>query len=118
MIEGKYGVITGDGEVCIPNIYDKIDFLSEKYFKVALGKFSFEINEETDDILVSGGKWGIVDIENNIIVPVQYTDIVYGHHENRYFAYENGIMEGRNDDHNGEYMWSVKDGKRIELTNL
>lgn len=118
MIEGKYGVITGDGEVCIPNIYDKIDFLSEKYFKVALGKFSFEINEETDDILASGGKWGIADIENNIIVPVQYTDIVYAHHENRYFAYENGIMEGRNDDHNGEYMWSVKDGKRIELTNL
>lgn len=118
MIEGKYGVISGDGEVCIPNMYDKIDSLSEKYFKVALGKFSFEINEQNDDVLASGGKWGIVDSKNNLIVPVQYTNIVYSHHEDRYFAYENGIMEGRSDDHNCEYWWFVKDGKMVELNNL
>lgn len=118
MIEGKYGVISSDGEICIPNIYDKIEFLSDKYLKVALGKFTFEINEKNNDILASGGKWGIVDIKNNIIASIRYTNIVYAHHEDRYFAYENGIMEGRNDDHNGEYWWFVKDGKRIELNGL
>lgn len=116
--EGKYGVISADGEVCIPNIYDKIEFLSEKYFRVALGKFSFEIKEKNDDVLASGAKWGIVDIENNLILPVQYTHIVYGHQENRYFSYEDGIMEGRYDHHSCEYWWFVINGKMIELTHL
>jgi hypothetical protein len=116
--EGKYGVISSDGEVCIPNIYDKIEFLSQKYFRVALGKFSFEIDKKNDNVLASGAKWGIVDIENNLILPIQYTNIVYNHHEDRYFAYENGIMEGRIDAHSCEYWWFVIDGKMIELTHL
>ncbi len=113
--EGKYGVISSDGEVCIPNIYDKIDFLSEKYFKVALGKWLFEIDKKNDNVYASGGKWGIVDRKNNLIVPVQYTNIVYNHHEDRYFAYENGMMEGRKDEHSGDYWWFVIDGKMTEL---
>ncbi|PIF47231.1 WG repeat protein [Chryseobacterium sp. 52] len=113
--EGKYGVIFGNGEVCIPNIYDKIELLNEKYFKVALGKFKFEIDERNDNVTATGGKWGVADLKNKVVVPIQYTNIFYGHHNDTYIAYEDGVMSGQDDPHNGGYWWTVKDGRLINL---
>lgn len=112
---GKYGIIDAEGKICVPNIYDKIQQIHDDYFKVAIGKFNFKINPDTDEIIASGGKWGIIDSKNEIIVPVTFTNIYYDRHRNSFLAYEGGVMIGYEDSHDNTYIWSVNGGKEIEF---
>ncbi|MBP9849768.1 MAG: WG repeat-containing protein [Flavobacterium sp.] len=64
---GKWGIISADGKVVIPNEYDFIDFLSPKYLKVAKGIFTTKKDQNFNNI-----KWGVIDLDNNIIVPIVF----------------------------------------------
>ncbi|AYZ13546.1 hypothetical protein EGY05_17075 [Chryseobacterium arthrosphaerae] len=112
--QGKYGIIYGDGEVCIPNIYDKMIQIHNDHFQVALGEFSFEIDDEKEEIISTGGKWGVVNTKNEIIVPIQYTNIYFHKYPLGYTAYEGGVSIGYHDFNEGIY-WGVKDSKPVEF---
>lgn len=116
--EGKYGLINADGEICIPNIYDKMQQIHDDHFKVATGKFKFKIDHEKQEVISTGGKWGVINSKNEIIVPLKYTDIFYNKHKNSYIAYEGGEMIGFENPHDQNYWWSVKNGKEIKFKIL
>jgi hypothetical protein len=109
--EGKYGLMNTDGKICIPNIYDKIQQIHDDHFKVALGKFIFKIDTEKEEVTATGGKWGVINSKNEIIIPIEYTNIYYDRHKNVYIAYQGGEMTGYEDPHDNSYYWSVKNGK-------
>ncbi|OQP46283.1 hypothetical protein A4H97_31490 [Niastella yeongjuensis] len=70
---GIWGIIYADGTTKIPNEYAFVDgFVNPDYFKVALGNFSFYVNDDTGHLIAEGVKWGVVDANNNIIVPIEY----------------------------------------------
>ena len=112
--EGKYGLINADGEICIPNIYDKMQQIHDDHFKVAIGKFNFKLDEEKDEVTATGAKWGVINSKNEIIVPLKYTNIFYDKQKNSYIAYEGGEMTGYEDSHTQNYWWNVKNGKETK----
>ncbi len=71
-IEGKWGIISADGKIIIPNDYDYIEVISKDYFRVAKGEFIFTEDEEEWTITLNGMKWGIIDIHNKIVIPIKY----------------------------------------------
>lgn len=112
--EGKYGLINADGEICIPNIYDKMQQIHDDHFKVALGKFNFKLDKEKEEVTATGAQWGIINSKNEIIVPLKYTNIFYDKQKNSYIAYEGGELTGYEDSHTQNYWWNVKNGKETE----
>ena len=69
---GIWGIIDADGTVKIPCEYAFVDaFVSPHFFKVAKGNFTFYF-DETGNLIAEGVKWGVVDANNNIIVPIEY----------------------------------------------
>ncbi len=71
---GNWGIILPDGQEIIPPNYDYIDVLPHGYFRVGVGKISVEYNKDKDDDIINanGMKWGVIDQNNNIIVPIEY----------------------------------------------
>lgn len=70
---GKWGIIDADGRTVIPNDYDYIDFqISPNFYKVAIGNFEFEFNQEHCNVYAKGVKWGIIDKNNTVVVPIIY----------------------------------------------
>jgi hypothetical protein len=110
--KGKWGVIDGAGEVLIPNTYSYVDFLrNPKYFKVGIGEM--EVTEFRDDekrhrTSVRNVKWGIVDIKNNVIVPIQY-DWIDEVESTIWVVYKGGTVF-YNDDYQEDY-WAHEGGK-------
>ena len=113
--KGKYGLMNGNGEVCIPNIYDRIVQIHDDYFKVAMGEFNFKIEEEKDIVIATGGKWGIINSRHEIIIPIKYTDIYFDRHKNSFLAYEGGVMIAYEDPHESSYIWHLHESKEIEF---
>lgn len=54
-IKGKYGFINREGILCIPAIYDKIGFFSDKYVNV-----------------MKSGKWGYIDKDGKAMTKFKY----------------------------------------------
>ncbi len=79
LYRGKWGIVEAGGQIVIPIDYDYIDFLENPdFFKVCQGELNF--TDEMDDeegvyrkTLIPGtAKWGIIDRENRIVVPIEY----------------------------------------------
>jgi len=71
---GKHGYINRDGELTIPLEYDDAEEIPyRKYFKVA-----------------KNGKWGIIDIQNKIMIPFQWNHLTVSYHHDLIFC---GIEE-------------------------
>jgi hypothetical protein len=86
----KWGIITLGGSDNIPAIYDYISpMIADNYFRVFIGDYSCEFDEYSSDLFgeyldtkswngddylgtLKAGKWGIIDLENRILVPVEY----------------------------------------------
>lgn len=65
----EYGVITADGEEIVPfGKYQWIDGFDKGLARVKLGKV-------TNGIKDSGNKWGLIDVDGNEVLPVEYDDI-------------------------------------------
>jgi len=107
--KGKWGIINADGSIKIPNEYDYIDFLrNPQYFKVCKGDLQFRIEEDDSRLIAFNAKWGVVDINNNIIVPIEYDWV--NELEATIWAVYNGGEVFYNDDYQEEY-WTIKGGK-------
>ena len=110
---GKWGIIKADGSIKIPLEYDYIDFLrNPRFFKVCKGNLVINDWEDVESdyrLNVSGdAKWGIVDAENNIIVPLEYDWI--DEVESTIWVVYTGGQVYYNDDYQEDY-WVSKGGK-------
>ena len=73
----EYGVITADGEEIVPfGKYQWIDGFDKGLARVKLGKV-------TNGIKNSGNKWGLIDVDGNEVLPVEYDDIWNFYAKNR-----------------------------------
>jgi len=110
--KGKWGIIDGAGEIIIPNEYCYIDFLrTPKYFKGGIGEMEvseFKDEEQNNRTSIANVKWGIVDINNKIIVPIEY-DWIDEVESTIWVVYKGGVVY-YNDNYQEEY-WTIKDGK-------
>lgn len=86
----KWGIINIYGSNVIPAIYDYISpMIADNFFKVFIGDYSWEEDDYSSDLFdeyldtaswnvdyyegtLKNGKWGIVDSENRILVPIEY----------------------------------------------
>lgn len=110
---GKWGIIEADGSIKIPLEYDYIDFLrNPRFFKVCKGNLVVNDWEDVESdyrLNVSGdAKWGIVDAENNSIVPIEY-DWIDEVESTIWVVYKGGQVY-YNDDYQENY-WTIKGGK-------
>lgn len=110
--KGKWGIINGLGEVVIPNEYCFVDFLKNpKYFKVGIGTMEiedFEDKEQNFRTSIKNVKWGIVDINHKVIVPIEYEWI--DEVESTIWVVYKGGTVFYNDDYQEDY-WTIENGK-------
>lgn len=110
--QGKWGIINGAGNIIIPNDYSFVDFLrNPKYFKVCIGEIEvldYEDDDENYIISIKNVKWGIVDINNEIIVPIEY-DWIDEVESTVWVVYKGGTVF-YNDDYQEDY-WTIKNAK-------
>ncbi|RQO71438.1 hypothetical protein DBR40_16665 [Pedobacter sp. KBW01] len=111
--KGKWGMLDGDGKLIIPAEYDFIDCIcSETQFKVALGDLVIDLckSQIGGEItyIAKGAKWGIINENNEILVPIQY-DWVEELALNNY-AVNIGCTLEYNDNYQEEY-WFAQNGK-------
>jgi hypothetical protein len=106
---GIWGIINADGAVKIPCEYAFVDaFENLQFFKVAKGVFNFYFEEETGNLIAEGVKWGVVDANNKIIVPIEY-DWVQEAGEAQWVVNKGGTVYF-NDDYQHEH-WAVRGGR-------
>ena len=110
--KGKWGIIEANGDVKIPNEYDYIDCLrNPNYFKVCKGNLSFSEEEDEEGnyrVYAENAKWGIIDSNNNIVVPIEY-DWIEDIESTIWVVYKGGKVY-YNDDYQEDY-WTIKGGK-------
>jgi len=106
---GIWGIIHADGAVKIPCEYAFVDpFVNPRFFKVAKGNFHFYFDEETGNLIAEGVKWGVVDADNNIIVPVEFDWVQEV--EDTWVVNRGGTVFFNNDQQ--EEYWDVRGGKQ------
>jgi hypothetical protein len=106
---GIWGIINADGAVKISCEYAFVDaFVSPRFFKVAKGDFNFYFDDDTGNLIADGVKWGVVDADNNIIVPIEF-DWVQEVGDTIWVVNKGGTVFF-NDDYQEEY-WTVRGGK-------
>ncbi|MFN6377665.1 MAG: WG repeat-containing protein [Flavobacteriales bacterium] len=73
---GHWGIIDGIGNIVLPNDYSFVDFFENpNFFKVGLGEIELEEHEDREGYHTSSlknVKWGVVDKNNKIVVPIIY----------------------------------------------
>lgn len=92
-INSKYGIISRNGEIIIPFIYDKYFYFSDNFSVVCLDykygvidinneiviPFMYDLISKKDGLFVFGaclkGFWGVIDIENNKLVEFAFQHI-------------------------------------------
>ncbi|MFY7999104.1 MAG: WG repeat-containing protein [Candidatus Kapaibacteriota bacterium] len=110
--KGAWGIIAADGSIVIPNEYAFIDFLQNPhYFKVCKGEIT--IGEMQDDNgffrpTVENLKWGIIDKNNTVVVPIEY-DWIYEVESTLWVVFKGGTVL-YDEDYQEEY-WKIRDGK-------
>ena len=75
-VVAKCGLINNIDEFIIPPIYDNIQYIGTDTVAVNIG---FKEGKKYQ----YSGRWGIVDLNNQILVPLKYTDMI---------CWEDGIM--------------------------
>jgi hypothetical protein len=107
--QGKWGILDEVGKEFIPCQYVYIDFFrNPSYFKVAMGELTLDFEENSHHIFCTGGKWGVINTENQVIVPLIY-EWVEEIHETLW-AVNIGGKVFYNDDYQEDY-WTVRGGK-------
>lgn len=64
----KCGLIDHTGEFVIPPIYDNMKYIGGNHVAVNIGFKDFEEFQIT-------GEWGVIDLDNHILIPRKYTDM-------------------------------------------
>lgn len=106
--KGKWGIVHESGEIVIESIYDFIDFLGlSDYFKVFQGDLTFSEDDQLGTVVL-GGQCGIINYQNEVIVPVKYTWI--DEIAEDLWAVNLGGTVYYNDEYQEDY-WTVSGGK-------
>jgi len=74
---GKWGLMDVKGDVIIPNIYDG---LNSRYSIMDSNLIIVNKGAEViflEDEVAYGGKWGVVNFKNQLIIPLEYDEIFY-----------------------------------------
>jgi hypothetical protein len=104
---GTWGIIYADGTTKIPVEYAFVDgFVNPDYFKVARGNFTFYFDEAINQLIAEGVKWGVVDANNNIVVPIEY-DWVQEVNDTCWVVNKGGTVFFND----REERWEVRDGQ-------
>lgn len=110
--KGAWGIISADGKIVIPNEYAFIDFLQNPhYFKVCKGEITIgEMQDERGFFrpTVENVKWGIIDKNNTVIVPIEY-DWIHEVESTLWVVYKGGTVY-YDEDYQEEY-WKIRGGK-------
>lgn len=110
--KGDWGIIAADGGIVIPNEYAFIDFLQNpQYFKVCKGEITIgEMQDERGFFrpTVENLKWGIIDKNNAVIVPIEY-DWIWEVESTLWVVYKGGTVY-YDEDYQEEY-WKIRGGK-------
>ena len=64
----KCGLINTSGEFLVPPIYDDMRYVGGTNIAVNIGF-------EEHDTYQESGKWGMIDMENHILIPLKYSDL-------------------------------------------
>jgi len=97
-IQGKIGIINKEFEVILEPIYDLILMYFNQFFLFKAENLIIDYSLETDWLIydafygIKGGKWGVADINGNIIVPIEYDLIKPTFEEGIYLANNGGIL--------------------------
>jgi len=109
---GIWGIIHADGSIKIPCEYAFVDaFVNPRFFKVAKGSFNFYFDEE-GSLIAEGVKWGVVDADNNIIVPIEFDWVQEV--EDTVWVVNRGGTVFFNDDYPAE-RWEVRGGEQTVI---
>lgn len=73
----KSGVIDSEGKIVIPTIYDWVEEIAPNLWAVNNGGDVFYNDEYQEEYwTIQGGKWGVINSENEEIVPIEYDVIM------------------------------------------
>ncbi|MBO9204334.1 MULTISPECIES: WG repeat-containing protein [Niastella] len=112
--KGVWGIIYPDGTTKIPCEYAFVDaFVNPHFFKVAQGNFTFFFDETTGQLTATGVKWGVVDANNKIVVPIEYDWVAEAGGIG--WTVNKGGTVFFNDDYEEE-RWDVRGGKNDQVT--
>ena len=91
-LDGKFGVIDLDNNIIIPFDYSQIEGFRDGFSVVAIGgEWKFNM---VDERILIGGEYGIIDTKGEIVIPIEYQNIIRAGKEN-----------------GSEYIWIEKDYK-------
>ena len=77
VINLKWGIIDIKEKIILPNTYDWIEEISNNLYAVNVGgELYFDDEYQVDMWTVRGGKWGVYNSENKLIVPIKYDKIL------------------------------------------
>lgn len=106
--QGKWGIVHESGEIVVEPTYDFIDFLGlSNYFKVFKGDLIFSDDDQLGTV-VTGGRCGIINHLNEVIVPIRYAWI--DEIAENLWAINLGGTVYYNDEYQEDY-WTVNGGK-------
>lgn len=106
-VVGKWGVVFPNGQVAIPNQYDYIERISAEYFKFGVGIPLIVENIEEDTLYLKETKWGLIDINNKIILDAEF-DWIYMNDQHDFITNKGGIVYWDNGAHSPE--WEIDGG--------
>jgi len=112
---GKWGVVLPNGVELIPNKYDYLERLSSNLFKIAIGTPKIESDSNHHVKTFKGFKWGVIDINNNVILETEYDWIDFNEQTNTITANNGGNILWNHFDHSPE--WKIEGGhyEKIDL---
>ncbi len=107
-VAGKWGVIYPNGEVLLPNEYDYLEQISAHYFKVAMGKIEVLEDEEENELTLKNLKWGVVDLNNTIVLDIKFDWISINEKKNKFLSNRGGEIKWNARQHKPE--WEIHGG--------
>ena len=81
-IGNHWGIINYKNEVIIPPTYGWLEFLDSEILKVNMGGGVIEYYnwDKKEDRHILGGKFGVINLRNEVLIPLEY-DVLFRHHD-------------------------------------
>lgn len=120
--DGKWGLVTMDGKIAIPCVYDEIyDFDYTKTSRMEGPYIDFWDSEGKTAVVKKNGKWGLVDTKGDVLADYIYEDffipdvkLFYG---NRAAAKKNGLWGFLNEKGNPVTSFIYEEVSSSDLSN-
>jgi hypothetical protein len=78
----KWGIIDENEKTILPSNYDWIEEISDNLYAVNIGgELYFDDEYQVHMWSIKGGKWGVYNSDNKLIVPIEYDEIFLNFHQ-------------------------------------